>query len=102
MKLFVWNLEYNVIMSIANTVEEARVIIKNQNELRKVEVKKLYGDIWDEKKEIIEEKYNEYSELTECNNYVDDDDLKLIMELKPDIELPVNEKMARIYQHSNL
>ena len=101
MKLFIWNLEYTVVFAIADTLREAKELIKNQNKVRQPECVKLHDDIFYENGNVNHEKWDIANKAVNTNYYLDSQDLNLVLQSNADIELPVNEKIARIYQHSN-
>jgi hypothetical protein len=101
MKLFIWNLEYTVVFAIADTLMEAKELIKNQNKIRQPEVKALHDDMFDENLKMIHEKYLIFSNQTDFNYYMSSQNLNLVLQSNADIELPVDKKFARIYQHAN-
>ena len=102
MNLYIWNLEYEVAMSIADSLEEAREIIQKQNAERELALKQMYDEITNKKKgSDYLDAYSTYSNLCETNSYFEKQDLQKVLDFQPDIILPANEKMARLYTHSN-
>lgn len=101
MKLFIWNLEYTVVFAIADTPREAKELIKKQNKVRQPECEILYKEIFDENNKVIDKKVLIYNKAVSTNYYMDSQDLNLVLQSNPDIELPVDSKIARIYQHAN-
>lgn len=99
LKQFIWNLEYMVVMAFATSVEEAKVLIIRQNQTRETYLKNLYNQVI--KDGFDKELYHQYHEEREFDGYMDKDELEKVLKTEPSMVLPVDTKMARIYQHSN-